>query len=582
MTAVIEILSGDLEGRSYDIDEAPFTIGRKEDCAIVLPKKYVSRRHAEIVEEDGRYVVRGLSRKNPIVADDREVTELALEDGGEFEICGIRFKFRARGRGANRAERAAQKVSSPGSRAEAASSLVSGSVGKTKGYKPGGAEPPGKRNQVSRGHEDIEDGPLPGEDDEETKQYKDSKASGAGARGMAAKDSAAKGSSPKASDSKASDEDWRNAPKEGPRERIVFDDEPAEAKKSSKASGSGDDKEEKTDAIDISKFKPDDPFADKKKDLTPEEHAQRERFIRGLVTAGIAGIAVAGALLWWINRPKPLVPRDLFLKPSTPVGETRRYSEPINEDDPPDVPTRETPLDGSATDIVQAEDQGIATVEWVVPDTVGAAYFLVRGIAPGETKFSLRARGGQITIYHVIVEGVSKHDRIKADRLNNLKTLSPNELKKEIRDRVAQGEQLMKDASGGGARAVRLPRLALHELELAQDAVDVLTKKVAEQGMTDLDLENIRPNVRAVQERADREWHNQINLKKKSYDDQVAHKTWDDALRDLVDLLWLIGDECDPNYQRWELLMKKAYLGAAGKQLPSGTFESPGCIEEQR
>ncbi len=274
-------------------------------------------------------------------------------------------------------------------------------------------------------------------------------------------------------------------------------------------------------------------------------------------------------------------PRDIFLKPPTAVGETRRYSEPVNEDDPPEVPSRETPLDGSPADIVQAEDQRIATVEWAVPDSVGVAYFLVSGIAPGETKFSLRSRAGQVTIYHISVEGVSKHDRIKADRLDDLETLSPYELKKEIRYRVAQGELLMKDAAGGGARAVRLPRLALHELELAQDAVDVLTKKVADQGLTDLDLENIRPNVRAVQERADREWHDRINLKKKSYDDQVAHKTWDDARRDLADLLWLIGDECDPNYQRWELLMKKEFF-SSGKVLPGGNFESPGCIEEQR
>jgi pSer/pThr/pTyr-binding forkhead associated (FHA) protein len=574
MTAVIEILSGDLEGRSYTIDEAPFTIGRKDDCAIVLPKKYVSRKHAEIVEKSGRYVVRGLSEKNPIVSEDREVEELELEDGDEFEICGIRFKFRSRGRGANREERAKQKVNA----------LASGAaVGKTKGY---------RKDQVSRGHDDIEDGPLPGEDDEETKQYRDSKASGDGARGSrdssakdsSAKDSSAKDSSAKdssAKDSKASEDDWRKDPKEGPRERIVFDDEPGDGDKSAKASGSGDDKEEKTDAIDISKFKPDDPFADKKKGLTPEEAAQREKFIRVLVTAGIAGIALAGALLWWINRPKPLVPRDLFLKPPTPVGETRKYSEPINEDDPPDVPSRETPLDGGATDIIQAEDQGIATVEWVVPDTVGAAYFLVRGIAPGETKFTLRSRGGQITNYHIVVEGVSKHDRIKADRLNTLKTLSPNELKKEIHDRVRKGEQLMKDSASGGPRAVRFPRLALHEIELAQDAVDVLTKAVAAQGMTDLDLENIRPNVRAVQEKADREWHNQINLKKKSYDDQVAHRTYDGALRDLADLLWLVGDECDPNYQRWDLLMRKEYF-AANKQLPGGNFEPPGCIEEQR
>ncbi|MGE0706449.1 MAG: FHA domain-containing protein [Planctomycetota bacterium] len=90
----LDILSGELSGRSYTLEEDTFVIGRSRSCDLVIPKRYVSRQHARIVREGRDFVIDGLSEKNPIVVEDQPIREHLLQDGDEFELCGIRFRFR--------------------------------------------------------------------------------------------------------------------------------------------------------------------------------------------------------------------------------------------------------------------------------------------------------------------------------------------------------------------------------------------------------------------------------------------------------------------------------------------------------
>lgn len=568
MTAVIEILSGDLEGRAYDIDEAPFTIGRKEDCAIVLPKKYVSRKHAEIVEKNGRFVVRGLSEKNPIVSKDREVNELALDEGAEFEICGIKFRFRARGRGATRDERKEQKVS------------VAGAVG-------GGPATTAYKREAGRSRgSDIEDGPLP---DEDTKQYDgkgsstrfedDSKSGGGKASGSQV---GSKAGSQAGSKAGSGDGEWRPDPAEGPRERVVFgDDESAAtaAKKSQK--GSGDDKEERTDQIDVSKFKGDvDPFADKKPERTAEELANREKFIKGLVALGAFGILLTGGLLWWMNAKSKEArpPVEITFSATCAVNEVRRYDDPLNEKDPPDMIV-DTPLDGTAVDVLSAEDPNIAYVEWAIPDTKQTAYFLVRGVSPGEAIFSLKFKSGTVRRYHVRIEGVSKHEVIKKQRQERLAGLTADDLKKEIHERIRRGEELDKETQNAGPKQERYPRQAIHDYNMAEEALEALVKFIDKQGIADPDIESERASVKTHLERSKEAWRLMLNAKKKTYDDVVKRKQWDEAVKELEGLLWLIGDKCDLDFQRWSLLREKVFRQNG---YGSASWEAPQCIEERK
>ena len=89
----LDILSGDLTGRSYTVDEDEFLIGRGRNCDLVIPKRYISREHARIVRSRNAFVIGGLSEKNPVVVGDRPIREHPLQDGDVFEMCGIQFRF---------------------------------------------------------------------------------------------------------------------------------------------------------------------------------------------------------------------------------------------------------------------------------------------------------------------------------------------------------------------------------------------------------------------------------------------------------------------------------------------------------
>lgn len=577
MTAVIEILSGDLSGRAYDVDELPFTIGRKDDCAIVIPKKYFSRKHAEIVERDGRFFVHSLSEKNPVLLEEDEVSgEAPLRDGAEFEICGVKFRFRTSGaRGKSKAERVAEKLSESGSEGPS-----------TVKYKRGGFA---SKNGSKASVEDIEDGPLPGDDESATEDL-----GGAGKNGgFQSRGSRGSGDGPaptfQSKGSQASGSgDGRNRPDEGPRERIVFGEEseqataPKASKVSAKGSGSGDDKDERTDQIDVSKLRMEaDPFAEKKVDSKKAEvSAEREKFLRILVVAGGIGILMSAAMVWWYQQPEPPRVRTLKLAPAVGIGETRRYEEPWSEADAPDY-ERVSPPDGSPTDLIQALDPGIARAEWAVPDTPAIAYFLVTGVSPGTTSFEFRTKKGNTTIYQIEVSGPSRHDVLKKERTDKLAALNGEELKRVIRDRLRAGDELKVLGQNAGVRQERYPRQVLQEYRRAEEALAAYQKVVEASGVPDPELETIRETVRGQVQDGEKLWREAYAVRKKSYDDLVKRAQWGEAAKELQTVLWVIGDQCDLDFQRYRLLLEKVYA-TRGYGLRGGqVFDGPGCIEER-
>lgn len=108
----LDILSGDLTGRSYTVDEDEFLIGRGRNCDLVIPKRYISREHARIVRSRDAFVIGGLSEKNPVVVRDRPIREHPLQDGDVFEMCGIQFRFSIPQKGRQRPVQHASTVES--------------------------------------------------------------------------------------------------------------------------------------------------------------------------------------------------------------------------------------------------------------------------------------------------------------------------------------------------------------------------------------------------------------------------------------------------------------------------------------
>lgn len=63
------------------------TLGRRDDCDIVLPFATVSRNHAQIYAKDGTFYIRNLSRTNTVRVNDEE--RLAYNQTAPLQSCDI-------------------------------------------------------------------------------------------------------------------------------------------------------------------------------------------------------------------------------------------------------------------------------------------------------------------------------------------------------------------------------------------------------------------------------------------------------------------------------------------------------------
>jgi len=82
------MLEGQGAGRSWPIERERVTMGRSEDCDIVLVERQVSRLHAQIQHLDGQYVLEDLGSRNKTCVNGHEVTEpYILQDGDEIQIA---------------------------------------------------------------------------------------------------------------------------------------------------------------------------------------------------------------------------------------------------------------------------------------------------------------------------------------------------------------------------------------------------------------------------------------------------------------------------------------------------------------
>ena len=64
MLSVLVGRTGPFAGQSVVLGDAPLTFGRKSDNDIVIVSVSASRLHAEIVVEDGRYVLHDRDSRN--------------------------------------------------------------------------------------------------------------------------------------------------------------------------------------------------------------------------------------------------------------------------------------------------------------------------------------------------------------------------------------------------------------------------------------------------------------------------------------------------------------------------------------
>ena len=91
--ALVVRAGGGRVGESFEISATRTLIGRSPDCDVFLDDVTVSRRHAEIVREDGVYVIRDLGSLNGTFVNRRRIESSALSADDEVQIGKYRMTF---------------------------------------------------------------------------------------------------------------------------------------------------------------------------------------------------------------------------------------------------------------------------------------------------------------------------------------------------------------------------------------------------------------------------------------------------------------------------------------------------------
>ena len=73
--------------------QAHLTIGRSSACELVLADDTVSRRHAELFLDGGRWILRDLGSSNGTWVNGRRVVEAEVRPGDEVHLGGARLRL---------------------------------------------------------------------------------------------------------------------------------------------------------------------------------------------------------------------------------------------------------------------------------------------------------------------------------------------------------------------------------------------------------------------------------------------------------------------------------------------------------
>ena len=91
--ALVVRSGGGRAGEHFSPKSERTTIGRSPDCDIFLDDVTVSRKHAELLQEDGRFTIRDLGSLNGTYVNRRRIEASPLSDGDELQIGKYRLTF---------------------------------------------------------------------------------------------------------------------------------------------------------------------------------------------------------------------------------------------------------------------------------------------------------------------------------------------------------------------------------------------------------------------------------------------------------------------------------------------------------
>ncbi len=92
---ILVVQEGQLAGKRWPLNKPSLTIGRGEECDVVLPDRQVSRRHVRILHDGLGYAVEDLGSKNGTYVNGAQAKGIVrLQDGDEIQIAlSVRLLF---------------------------------------------------------------------------------------------------------------------------------------------------------------------------------------------------------------------------------------------------------------------------------------------------------------------------------------------------------------------------------------------------------------------------------------------------------------------------------------------------------
>ena len=96
LNARLFVLAGPDLARSFALGERN-TLGRSDECDVVLRDRSISRKHALLVHEERGWFVQDLGSTNGVTKDGQRAERFELADGDEFRLgdLPLRFKLQA-------------------------------------------------------------------------------------------------------------------------------------------------------------------------------------------------------------------------------------------------------------------------------------------------------------------------------------------------------------------------------------------------------------------------------------------------------------------------------------------------------
>lgn len=93
ISPLIIVLAGVLIGRKFILKEDKYTIGRGSDADIDTRDESVSRRHAELLKQNNRYVISDLDSRSGLYVNNCKIDRWTLKDGDIVRLGSTIFQF---------------------------------------------------------------------------------------------------------------------------------------------------------------------------------------------------------------------------------------------------------------------------------------------------------------------------------------------------------------------------------------------------------------------------------------------------------------------------------------------------------